>query len=138
MHLQATRWQKVFTMANIFFTPLVASLLLFYAVLQSDPSPPAVLLVLYPLLPISLIYSYGRVATELTISNDREMQFTSLFQKKTIRITDITSIDVRRWNHGFIYIKAPGARVFIYRAMPGALEAMKNIVTQHPFIEIKE
>jgi UPF0288 family protein (methanogenesis marker protein 3) len=85
-----------------------------------------------------IVYSYGSVATKLAIDNDGQMKWSSLLHKKSIRLTEIRSIDVRRWNRGFITVRTSGTRVFMYRDMPGAIEAMKTIAKGNPTIELKE
>jgi hypothetical protein len=46
-------------------------------------------------------------------------------------------IDARRWNRGFICIKSPRTTVYLYRMMPGALEAMRELADQHPSIKFQ-
>jgi hypothetical protein len=87
--------------------------------------------------PALIVYSYGFVATEVSIK-DGQIKLSSLFSKKSINIIDIDRIDVRPWNRGFIIIRTPDTRFFMYRNMPGAIEAIKNIARSNPHIKLKK
>ena len=137
IQLRATRFQRAFTMTCMFVIPLV---LVFFFVIawRSSQSPPKYVTVLLLVFAAVMAYSYGSLATELAIENSGRMKSSSLLSKKSIRITDIRSIDIRRWNRGFITVRAAGTRLVMYRDMPGAIEAMRGIAKGNPAIELKE
>jgi len=135
--LRATKFQRAFTLGCVFVIPLV--FIFFFVIAWHSPQPlPKHVMVFFLVVPAAMVYSYGSVATELTIENDGQMKWSSLLHKKSIRLTDIRSIDVRRWNRGFISVRTPGTRLFMYRDMPGAIEAMKTIAKDDPTIELKQ
>jgi len=137
IQLRATKFQRAFTLGCVFVIPLV--FILFFVIAWRSPQPPPKYVTVFLLVvPAVMVYSYGSVATKLTIENDGQMKWSSLFYKRSIRLADIRSIDVRRWNRGFITVRTPGTRLFMYRDMPGAIEAMKTIANGNPTIELKE
>lgn len=137
MQLRATKWQQAFTIACVFAVPVVFILIFIFAWYSPQSTPKYVMLFLL-VVPAIMVYSYGCVATGITIGDDGQMRCSSLFQKKSIRLADIISIDVRRWSRGFIYVRTLDTRIFMYREMPGAIEAMKAIAKANPAIELKQ
>ena len=137
IQLRATKFQRTFTLGCVFVIPLIF-VFFFVIAWRSSQSPPRYLTLFLLVVPGVIVYSYGSVATKLAIDNDGQMKWSSLLHKKSIRLTEIRSIDVRRWNRGFITVRTSGTRVFMYRDMPGAIEAMKTIAKGNPTIELKE
>lgn len=137
IRLRATKYQLAFTLGCIFALPIVF-VFLFLIALFGTKSPPTYVTVFLLLVPVVMVFSYGSVATELTIENDGRMTGYSLFRKKCIHIADIRSIDIRRWNRGFIYVWTQNTRLFMYRDMPGAIEAVKKIAKDNPEIVLRQ
>ena len=53
--------------------------------------------------------------------------FKSFARSLTIRICNITDVDARRWNKGFIKIRSTQGSVSLFREMPG-IHALINAV----------
>ena len=137
IQLRATKFQLAFTLGCVFVIPLVFVFLFIISWFVSQP-PLKYVLIFLIVVPVAIVFSYGSVATEFIIKSEGQMIGSSLFRKKIISITDIRSIDIRRWNRGFIYIRTPGTRLLMYRDMPGALDAMKTIAKNNPGIMLKQ
>lgn len=136
IQFRATKIQRAFTFSCVFVSPLIF-LAFFVIAWCSDQQTPWYIWGIFLAGPALIVYSYGYVATEVSIK-DGQIKLSSLFAKKSINITDIDRIDVRPWNRGFIIIRTSNTRFFMYRNIPGAIEAMKNIARGNPAIKLKK
>lgn len=134
--LRATRFQRIFTLGCVFVMPIF--FILFFVIAWCDPRFSLRYVTLLLLLaPALFVYSYGSVVTQLTVENDGQMKWSSLFRRGSMSLADIRGIDIRHGNRGFIYVRSAGARLFMYSSMPGAVETMKAIVKDNPNIYLK-
>ena len=113
-------------------------ILLLVFVLQRASTTPLIVLGLALVGFIAISRTYGKLATEMSMQNQNSLEFNSLFGKVSIPISSIKYIDARPWNRGMISIKSSDSYVYFYRNMPGALEAMRELVAINSSIQLKQ
>src|SRR5262245_53493327 len=64
--------------------------------------------------------SYLRVPYEMELRPDDTAEFRALAGLQVVSLVEISYVDARIWNRGFITLRSPKGSIFIYRSMPGA------------------
>ena len=134
MRLQATTAQKRMTILLATAVPVLLAAVLVPLLLR--PSTPVFVWGLL-LLPLALALAYAHVVTDVSLTG-AGVVCKSLLRTTTVPLQDLRSIDMRPWNHGFITIRAVSATVFLYRGVPGAVAALKNLASGNPHVEVRE
>jgi hypothetical protein len=101
-------------------------------------STPWFMWVLIVLVTVGIAFSYARLSVEISLTDGDSLECRSLLGRVSVPVAAITEIDARSWNRGIIFIKSPGTTVHLYRAMPGALGALRELADRSPSIKFRE
>ena len=96
-----------------------------------------------PVLIIGLIFSalawygYMSIPYQFDYEPGKFISFRSVRRTVRIAFQEIKSLDCRKWNSGFVFIRHASGSIVIFRNMPGLKELMEEIQRFAPSVEIR-
>ena len=130
MKYELQRWRRTLLVA----APLVAAGMWVIAAFRGEP----LVELAFGLLVVAAV-SFGclDIPHEMELSPDGSVAFRSVLRRRTVSCADITAIDARRGNRGFITIRSRKTVVSIQRVMPGARELLDAVRRDSPTAVIR-
>jgi hypothetical protein len=82
-------------------------------------------------------YGYMTVPFEFELHPDDVVSFRSTCRTLNIPISDITEIDARPWNSGFVFFRHSHGKAALFRSTPGMKDLIKSVQNHNPSIILK-
>jgi hypothetical protein len=82
-------------------------------------------------------YGYMTVPFEYEMSPEGHISFRSPCCSRSILISDISEIDARRWNRGFIVFRYTHGKITLFRNTPGMKDMIDSIQHRNPSARVK-
>jgi hypothetical protein len=95
-------------------------------------------LILATAMTLLLWASYLRVAYEVELRPDETVEFRAMAGRRVLALAEISLIDARHWNRGFIRVHSPKGVMTMFRGMPGASELLAAVRRCNPQAVIKD
>jgi len=119
---------------SIFLIPAVVTMGWAAAVWKGAPLP---LLVIGIILVLVAWFTYITIPYQFAYIAGETICFQSAVRNVRVEFQDISSVDVMRWNRGFVTIRCVPASITLFRNMPGIKALVTDIQRCNPSVKVR-